>query len=65
MGLGPPICPECFVYAGLVKTNDGPGEFVCPCCGTRAVDYLFMFTEEEQKQVSVNNKFVRFVKGEE
>ena len=65
MGLGPLICPECLVYADLVKDNDGPGEWRCPCCGSEALDYYFMFTDAEQAQVSVNQKFIRFIAGED
>ena len=63
MGLGPLICPECLVYADLDKTNDGPGEWRCPCCGSFAMDYYFMFTDEEQAKLSANQKFIRFVRG--
>lgn len=64
MGLGPLICPECLVYAQLTPT-DGPGEWACPCCGSEAMDYYFMFTDEEQAKVSVNQKFIRFVEGQD
>lgn len=65
MGLGPLICPQCLVYADLIKSNDGPGDWTCPCCGSGAVDYMWMFTDSEQAKVSSNTQFVNFVKGKE
>jgi len=65
MGLGPLVCVECKLYTNLVKTNDGPGEWTCPCCGTDAVDYLWLLTETEQTQIANNSKFYRFVSGKD
>jgi len=67
MGLGPLICVDCKLFARKVKINDEPAEFVCPRCNRDAgnIDYLWMFTEDEQNIIIENNKFYRFVEGKE
>ena len=70
MGLGPLICPECMVYAKLEQDEHqdgyGPREYVCPACGNdHTMEYLWMFTEDEQKTIESNTRFYRFVEGKE
>ena len=66
MGLGPLICPECLVYARDMQTNEwGAYKWTCPGCGNdQALEYLWMFTEEQQKKIEINTKFYNFVLGE-
>jgi hypothetical protein len=67
MGLGPMVCIDCRLFARRVKTNDGPGTALCPMCNKDSgnIDYLWMFTEEEQEKIQVNDKFYRFVSGQD
>ena len=66
VGLGPMVCVDCKLFARRVKVNDGPAEAVCPRCNRdTSIDYLWMFTEEEQEKIKTNDKFYRFVEGQE
>ena len=62
MGLGPTICCRCEIFA-VGKSNN---EYHCPQCGRDDdLEYLWMFTEEQQERVHNNSKFFRFVLGED
>lgn len=62
MGLGPTICCRCQVFAD----RSAPNEDRCPVCGRDDdLEYLWMFTEEQQAKVLANSKFYRFVLGED
>lgn len=65
MGLGPFVCINCKLFARQVKTNDGPSDILCPRCNRDSdnIDYLWMFTEDEQEKIVANDKFYRFVEG--
>jgi hypothetical protein len=67
MGLGPVVCPECLVCADLVTTNQwGASKWTCPqCSNTEALDYMWMFTEEQQAQVTKNSRFIKFITGQD
>jgi len=67
MGLGPLVCIDCKLFARRVKINDGPEIALCPSCNKDRgnIDYLWMFTEEEQEKIRVNDKFYRFVAGQD
>jgi transposase len=61
MGLGPLICVECEVFAVREDHTDR-----CPCCGEENyLDYLWMFTDEQQERVHSNTRFYRFVAGQD
>lgn len=62
MGLGPVVCPFCLVYAHAPLDSEWR-EWRCSLCGTDVLEYLWLFTEEEQRQIHVNSKFIRFVEG--
>lgn len=62
MGLGPLICQECELYA---RENDQQDYYRCPRCGGDMLDYLWMFTEEEQRRIEANDRFYRFVRGQD
>lgn len=62
MGLGPTICCRCQVFAQRIKNNEDR----CPVCNKDDdLEYLWMFTEEQQEKVFANSKFYRFVAGED
>ena len=67
MGLGPMVCIDCKLFARRVKTNDGPAEVECPRCKRDSgnIDYLWMFTEDEQEIIINNHRLYRFVAGED
>ena len=61
VGLGPTICCRCQVFANLLV---GPNDYRCPVCGQEDdLEYLWMFTEEQQKKIYNNTRFYRFVLG--
>ena len=64
MGLGPVVCPSCMIYAHA-PIEQHWHEWRCPSCGTDVLEYLWLFTEEEQKIINSNSKFYRFVQGQE
>jgi len=66
MGLGPPVCTDCKVYARLelesMVTDGTKGRgWYCPMCGTQEIGNLW--EQKDQKIYDVNEKFVQFVKG--
>ena len=61
MGLGPVVCPSCMIFAAA--DSDSYKEWHCKSCGTDVLEYLWLFTEEEQRQIATNSKFIRFVEG--
>lgn len=64
MGLGPPVCVACKVYASLDQeyvTTTGWGNWYCPLCGTREIGHLW--EQKDQEVYDVNQKFVDFIKG--
>lgn len=67
MGLGPLVCDECRVFAQDRSTNQWGGyRWLCPSCGNEDVlEYLWMYTEEQQRIIENNTKFYRFVEGKE
>ena len=62
VGLGPLICVDCELYA---RENDQQDYYRCPRCGSTVLDYLWMFTAEEQRCINANNRFYRFAQGQE
>lgn len=62
MGLGPLICVECELYA---RENDHEDYWLCPRCGGDTLDYLWMFTEEEQRRIRNNDRLYRFTRGQD
>ena len=62
MGLGPLICCHCHIFAVRDQGNNDR----CPQCGEENyLDYLWMFDETQQKRITANSKFYRFVAGED
>ena len=59
--LGPLICDVCRVVA--VRADTAVYAIVCPCCGNRALEYLWMYTEAEQAEIQARTRFVDFVAG--
>jgi hypothetical protein len=64
MGLGPLVCPNCLIYAHTPGKKPWH-EWRCPGCGTDVLEYLWMFTEDEQKTINSNSKLYRFIQGRE
>jgi hypothetical protein len=62
MGLGPLVCPRCLVYA-YAPDETHWHEWQCPSCGTDVLEYLWMFTDDEQKTINSNSKLYRFIQG--
>lgn len=60
MGLGPLICVECELFA---RENEQQDYHLCPRCGCNILEYLWMYTEEEQKRIKANDRFYRFTQG--
>ena len=60
MGMGPLLCVECEIFA---RENDGQDYYLCPRCGSDVLEYLWMYTEEEQARILKTDRFYRFVKG--
>ena len=60
MGLGPLICVECELFA---RENERQDYHLCPRCGSDVLEYLWMYTEEEQKRIKANDRFYRFAQG--
>lgn len=61
MGLGPPVCQHCKVMGEL---SDEKG-WHCPICGELDLHDHAGFNIEHWKQLRRNEKFLRFVKGED
>jgi hypothetical protein len=64
VGLGPVVCPSCMIYAHAPLEKNWK-EWRCTACGTDVLEYLWLFTDEEQKTINSNSKFYRFVEGKE
>jgi Zn finger protein HypA/HybF involved in hydrogenase expression len=60
MGMGPLLCVDCEIFAREHELQD---YYKCPRCGGDALEYLWMYTEEEQLRIKATDKFYRFVKG--
>ena len=60
MGMGPLLCVECEIFA---REHDGQDYSLCPRCGSDVLEYLWMYTEEEQARILKTDKFYRFVRG--
>jgi len=61
MGVGPPVCDKCIVIAELRNET-----WACPICySIRLPNHLWEYTEEHQKKLEDNTKFIKFVKGKE
>lgn len=61
VGLGPVVCPSCMIFVDTEHMSHTLWR--CSSCGTDALEYLWLFTEEEQRQIHTNSKFIRFVEG--
>ena len=62
MGLGPLICVECELFAREDIHHD---YWLCPQCGGDVLEYLWMYTEEEQQRIHSADRFYRFVRGQD
>lgn len=62
MGLGPLICVECELFAREEVTHE---YWRCPRCGGDVLEYLWMFDEEQQRRIHNNDRFYRFVRGQD
>ena len=60
MGMGPLLCVDCEIFA---REHAYADYYRCPRCGGDALEYLWMYTEEEQKRIRATDKFYRFVQG--
>ena len=64
LGVGPVCCPTCMIFVDTEHSNDYK-DWRCSSCGTDVLEYLWLFTDAEQRQIAVNSKFIRFVQGQE
>lgn len=65
MGLGPPVCKDCMVYASY-KPDVNPlrqGIWYCPICGNTRTGHLFEIPEERHSEIKDNTDFLKFVLG--
>ena len=59
--MGPLLCVDCEIFA---RDNELLEDYYrCPRCGGDTLEYLWMYTEEEQARIRATDKFYRFVKG--
>jgi hypothetical protein len=59
--LGPLICDACRVESQ--RTASVVYDLACPACGTRALEYLWMYTEAEQAEIRANTQLYQFLAG--
>ena len=62
VGLGPLICVECELFAREDIHHD---YYLCPKCGSDVLEYLWMFDENQQRRIHANDRFYRFVRGQD
>jgi hypothetical protein len=60
MGLGPPVCQHCKVFAYL---EDGKG-WHCRYCGETNIKDFHPFLNPDVKYLEDNEKLLKFIKGE-
>lgn len=73
MGLGPPVCTKCRVFATITEKGDprygikvryGNSYYYCPICGSPELNSnLWEYTEEAQDEIDGNTRFLKFMNG--
>ena len=64
MGLGPPVCLSCRVFAKLKNTPVLKNSWECPQCKDQTtLGHLWEQPKEEWKEYQDNTKFIDFLKG--
>ena len=63
MGLGPPVCTDCKVFAELRDLPVLRSSWVCPMCGQHSNGHLWELPSDQYNLYTSNTKLVKFIKG--